>query len=153
MNKTIIQKATCFLFDASWADINFLYEHKWISCEEIKKYVDEIFFSNPNDYLNDLLWSKNNSYDFFENLKILSDTKLPDFEKVALICVYDIWKSKKSFKEVQNLIEELYCDLSHLELLAPFVSYMPPEKEGDFFLEENYELKIEKFLERKFIGR
>ena len=48
--------------------------------------------------------------------------------------------------QYQNLIEELYCDCHHPEILAQFVSYMPAIKDGDFFLEENYEMKIQEFM-------
>ena len=147
MNKSLVKANTCCFFQASWADINFLYQHKWINCEEVKKYADSLFLKDNLPSLSNLLWAKNDTFDFCEELVKLAGSESCNLEKVSLIGLCDIWQSKKQFRETQNLIEELYCDCDHQKLLAQFVSYMPVERVGDFFLEENYERKIQEFME------
>ena len=147
MKKTLFKAATCSSFNASWADIHFLYQHQWIDCEEVKKYGDACFKVDSNPLLSRLLWAENSTFDFEEALKGLSDPGIPHFKRIALIGFHDIWKAKKSFKETQSLIEELYSDCQYPEVIASFISYMPAAKEGDFFLEENYEQKMQEFIE------
>jgi hypothetical protein len=114
----------------NWSEVDFLYTKGWVSFLEVLDYAAWKFKSTISPFIQDkivdlLIVPLNEAKEIWN--KFFSTLEREEFSVDKMLINIFSWLSEEELEKEKllDIIEDIYCELDHLDELEMFIRYMP----------------------------